>query len=370
MRITEEEEKRVRNAVSETLKYNSKYKYDYINNKFVGLMNVFVEDLKKQKGGLEELDDKFKRPDLLNKVKPKNVKLDFKEKLVPYMSSFVYYLKEGSNEINIYNMKASKAIKLFAEKNKFLKHSDSVQIDTRLYYSGGGVYEKMTFEYDYILNGNTPERKCDMNYGKNLHKLLPISRHKIMSIGGQGADGSLDICELFDIPENIWKLMPCLNERKYGIAPCCFNSTFIYIFGGFTVDDGIEKFLSTIEMLNYKESGARWNVVKIKGEGIKGKIDMSAIQISKEQILIFGGYDGEFKVNAFLYNPEDGLIRETSQMVEGESFNARKPIIFKDKVYIIGYKNKGVNVYDIRTTKWELVKANIWLPKIIEDFAD
>eukprot|EP00826_Nyctotherus_ovalis_P014810 TRINITY_DN1415_c0_g2_i4.p1 TRINITY_DN1415_c0_g2~~TRINITY_DN1415_c0_g2_i4.p1 ORF type:complete len:565 (+),score=146.74 TRINITY_DN1415_c0_g2_i4:58-1695(+) len=365
MRISEEEEKKARNEASEALKRNSKYKYDYLNNKFMGLMNVFIQDLKKQKGGLEELDDKFKRPDLMNKVKPKNVKLDYKAKLAPHISSFVYYLKEGGNEVNIYNMKAEKGIKLFVDKNKFLKHCDSVQIDTKIYYSGGGVYEKITFEYDYVLNGNTSERKCDMNFGKNLHKLLAISKYKIVSIGGQGPDGALDICELFDIAENIWKLMPCLNEKKYGIAPCCFQSHLIYVFGGFTVDDGIEKFLNTIELLNYKEPQGNWKVINIKGKGIRGRIDMSAISISKEQVLIFGGYDGDFKANAFLFTPETTSIAETGQMVEGESFNARKPIWFKEKVYVVGYRSKHVHVYDARTTKWDLVKADSWLPKVV-----
>jgi len=363
-----QKEEEANDAVKDTLnssKKNSKYRYDALNNKLMGLIATFIENLKKRKGGLEDLEEKYKRPDYKKVVKFKDVRTEFKEKIIPHISPYTYYLKENSNELNIYNMRTEKGTRLRPENIKFLKFSDTVQIGTKIYTAGGGVFEKTVFEYDYILYGNNVERKSDMNVGKNLHKLLPINKYTILSIGGQCPDGPMDFCEMFDIPENLWKLLPNINEKKYGVAPCCFEQRHVYIFGGFTIDEGIEKFLSTIEYLDYKSEVQKWEIIKVNGiNTLKPRIDMAAIQINKTQILVFGGYNGEFREFSNIFTPGDKSIIETEAMTKGEAFNARKPVIHNDKVYIIGYKQKDIHIFDTKVSKWSIVTSENWLNRL------
>ena len=85
--------------------------------------------------------------------------------------------------------------------------------------------------------------------------------------------------------------------------------------------------------MDYKDFNADWSIIKVKQDKLKPRIDMAAIEITPSTILIFGGYDGDFNGESFIYNTETKNFKPTTQMEEGESFNARKPIIYKDKVY-------------------------------------
>ncbi len=354
--------------IAETSKRTSKYKYDQLNNKFMGLMATFIEDLRKKKGGLEELDDKYKRPDAKNIAKYKDVRKDYKEKLLPYISPFAYYLKESTNEVVMYNIKADRGLRLKIDNWKFLKYMDSTMVGTTIYFSGGGLYEKSTFEYDYVLNCNRAERKSDMNVGRNLHKLIPIGRYRLLSICGQGPDGPLDVCETFEIPENIWKFAPTTNERKYGVAPMCFDCRYVYIFGGFTIQDGVDRFLSSIEVLDLKPVPQAWKILQLAAaQVLRPCMDMAAVQVSKTQILVFGGYDGEFKKSAWLFAPQEGSLTAAADMEAGESFNARKPVTFAGQAFVVGYHHKDVHMFDVKEGKWKVVQAEGWLIRALSN---
>lgn len=84
----------------------------------------------------------------------------------------------------MYNVKKSKGMRIEIPYLKLPKFFDTAQIGTKLYYSGGELFEKKFYEYDFILHCNSVERKGDMNIGKKLHKLLPINYLKICSLGG------------------------------------------------------------------------------------------------------------------------------------------------------------------------------------------
>ncbi len=364
-RVPETVETQLRKDIEETALRTSKYKYDQLNNKFMGLTATFIENLRKRKGGLEDLDDKYRRPDAFKVARFKDVRKDYKEKLVPHVSPYSYCLKESTNELLVYNAKVSQSLRIKIGDWKPLRYMDSAQVGTTIYFSGGGAFEKFTYAYDYILNGNSVERKCDMNFGKKLHKLLPITKYRLMSICGDGPDGPLDVCEIFDIPENVWKFGPATNERKYAIAPVCFSSRFVYIFGGYTIRDGVDRFLSTVEMLDTKTSPQQWKMVQVPaGQGPKPCMDMAAVQISRTQILLFGGYDGTFKTSAWLFAPQSGSLVPTGDMCAGESFNARKPVIFAEQVCVIGYHHKNVHTYDVKTGEWKMVEAEKWIPRV------
>lgn len=361
-KINDSEETAIKKLTLDEQKSQSKYRYDSLNNKFIGLISNFTENLKKDS---QEIEEKYLKHNTINSIIIKELNKDNKkEGTNPCYSNFVYVIKEKASEILIYNAQLGKNLRVFIDNWKFLKFFDSVQIGSKIYYSGGGMYLKTTYEYNFLRNCNTFERKSDMNVGKNLHKLVAFSKCQIYSLGGKAAEGPINICEVFDLKGNIWKMLPGLNESKYGISPAVIDNRFIFIFGGYSIVEGEEKYLSTIEKLDTQGKIPVWERILAKNlELIKPLFDMASIPIAKNKIILFGGYDGTFHNTCYEFNTDDNSFEKKTEMTQEDSFHGSKPVLCNNQVWIIGHRHKDIHVFDLKSAKWKLIAEESWIPQ-------
>ncbi len=342
-------------AGSDVMKEIAKCEYDYKANRLVQFLSAQSDRLREMGGSVSDSHTVAKEESQLSPAP---------------QSPFVYFLKENANEILVYNLELRKSVRILVDGWKAAKHMDSVAVGSRIYCSGGGMYQKATFDYEYVATANTMRGRADMLVGKTLHKLVVcVSDGKcgIYSVCGQGPNGLLNICERYDIRSDSWSLCPSLNEAKYGVSAVAFNSRVIYCFGGLgATADGVEKFLSTIECLDTTKADT-WHIVEIAGVDCYGPaLDMAAVQVSKTQIVIFGGFSGDFSYKSAVFDVTTGDMGAMPSLVLGESFHGSRPTMFSGKLCAIGYRRKDLHVLDLRPggtkkRRWELVKAEEWM---------
>ena len=122
---------------------------------------------------------------------------------------------------------------------------DSVQINSQIYFSGGGIPEtkiqsekvfNITMRLDIILDETDPEvtRLDNMCVERANHSLVAIKENLIYAIGGCNREGQLSSCEVYDIKANKWQICASLSESKMWVIVCPFNDRYLYAFGGST----------------------------------------------------------------------------------------------------------------------------------------
>lgn len=79
-------------------------------------------------------------------------------------------------------------------------------------------------------------------------------------------------------------------------ACCAFAGRYVYVFGGLEHDDnGLHIVSLGLFQERYDEMVGQWEIVKpgyeVKGQQLMQVSTAAAVQITKNQILVFGGYD-------------------------------------------------------------------------------
>eukprot|EP01022_Parablepharisma_sp_SALTPOND_P016911 TRINITY_DN2590_c0_g1_i1.p1 TRINITY_DN2590_c0_g1~~TRINITY_DN2590_c0_g1_i1.p1 ORF type:complete len:583 (+),score=20.74 TRINITY_DN2590_c0_g1_i1:92-1750(+) len=224
--------------------------------------------------------------------------------------------------------------------------------DSILYITGGWLADKYRGDtYEYSLSRGKITKKASMKVPRRSHAgtfcKMPIV------CGGENSEGHLNACEMFDYSKNVWLALPPLNEKKSYCSATNLGDTRIYVFGGYTYVNGVQKKFDTIEFLDFLEEPIVWKVLKlVKKSPWTARQDAGCIQISDEEILIFGGYDGNSKKDSMILNTDTGIMEQTGSLPSEDRFYQRNPKTIKEKVFAMGGTVGNLWVFDIKTHKW------------------
>ncbi len=154
-----------------------------------------------------------------------------------------------------------------------------LQMGKRIFISGGfnplaNTLQEFTEETQSLVI------KKQMNYAKYCHTVVAISETQFMTIGGSNSS-NLSYCEEYSIPDNTWKLIPPLNQARYGAA-ATLSGAYLYVIGG---NGGG----NVIERIDMKEKKV-WDKVALSGAAEVPLRDYSAaFSISTDEIMFFVG---------------------------------------------------------------------------------
>jgi len=223
--------------------------------------------------------------------------------------------------------------------------------ESTLYITGGWLANKYRGNtYEYNLAAGKVVKKARMKVPRRSH--VGVFCKKPIVCGGENSEGHLNSCEQFDILKNEWIQIPSLNEKKSYSSAVSLNEETVYVFGGYTYIQGIQKMFDTIECLKVEELG-QWEVVKlVKKEGWGARQDIGAVQIGTNKILIFGGYADTLKKDSTIFDTETKTIEPTASLIEGDRFYQRTGKVINDSVYAMGGNAENIWVFDIKTKKW------------------
>ena len=119
-------------------------------------------------------------------------------------------------------------------------------------------------------------------------------------------------CEEYDIEADAWQELPYLNVGRYYHSAAVFFNKFVYVFGG--ISQKISgKYLNTVEFLNLEKKNC-WDIISFQDNEFPKRQGCGAMQLDDYQILIFGGYSGDFLKDSYLFNVNTKLMTKTMDM--------------------------------------------------------
>ena len=123
---------------------------------------------------------------------------------------------------------------------------------------------------------------------------------QIFIVGGKINDSeATKHCERYIVAANQWKRLPEMKEAKISVSLCFFNNGgTLYAFGGMT-QTGTSQLQPTRSIERLSKGQNQWQLLDLKMPA--QTFDMGVLQISNEDILVFGGFDGGAKKEAYKY---------------------------------------------------------------------
>lgn len=201
---------------------------------------------------------------------------------------------------------------------------------------------------------NVIERR-HMIYARHNHVLLSV-QDRAVAIGGYNRGSTaLKKCERFDLENNMWTELPELNEERNFLSACAVGDRFIYVFGGTQLAERDRA--ETYETLD-TEQPSSWTLLQIStSEGPCQSVirfGVGSVQMSKSEILIFGGLNENQYFNAsYILNTETGILANTGSVLKvKDAFYQRQPAVAGNSIFCFGYWSKCVHCFNIETFEW------------------
>ena len=280
----------------------------------------------------------------------------------------LFWFDSGTENLYIYNIKSRRSER--RNINLEIPHLFSaVQMSSETFISGGYLgsfpnWRCLKSTYKYKEERSTISQMSDMILEKGSHKLVGVELPYITyiySLGGYYNSKFLSLCERYSVESNRWTKMPSLSQKKAGVGACCFNNERIYAFGGHM---GNSNFSGVIECLdiNKGEEGV-WEIINlVHNKGWRKRRNPGVIQINGECILVFGGVDGAYKSDSYIFNVNTKSVSKLNSLLRAaDSFNERNaPLIFDNLVYVFGFRNSDIHLFHLQKYKWTFIKRHHW----------
>lgn len=246
--------------------------------------------------------------------------------------------------------------------------SASIYVNSRFFVCGGRsdsakIQYCSTFELDMSLN--RLNKAADMLTEKRNHSLASLENSSFYSICGYNEEsGYLSNCEKYIIEEDKWITMPPTKEKRQDPTPCPVSNCKIYIIGGVITNEDEWTYLPGIEMLNTNELELGWKQIMLKDSKVwTARVYSGATQTSKNQILIFGGYNGTHLDQCFELDLENHTISLLkTKLVRPSCFISRNslPISYNSRIYANSTNGLEMHELDLTQSMWTLVsKENV-----------
>ena len=261
---------------------------------------------------------------------------DLKIKVDEDNESNIAKVIEGTNQIYIYDKKATKMIRktLKLTKNpfgysKFPLGCRSILIGDKLYITGGRTEnEEFPNVIIYDRKNDSVKRIMDLNHSRSYHSIVFNEIFEtIMVIGGENCD----TVEIFDPLTNRWQVLPPLN------VPRC-NPLFFFDEprGNMYVLFGIEgnfinsNYIDSVEVLDLTNIRGGWTKINYQNKAnMDLKCYLNIYKLNEEMFLIYGGMEGRVsKRNVCLFNTSKNEVtkigKEVLEQIRKEAKNSRK----------------------------------------------
>ncbi len=246
--------------------------------------------------------------------------------------------------------------------NVFPYSFDYIEVENRVFISGGETTPNDVLKTTYELDEQQGIllKKARMNVEKKWHTLCEFSHNSFYSIGGYNTFGALSTTEKYDMENNVWALKPSLREAKYYCGAAAINERYVYSFGGFSNETDTGQ----IERLDDQDAEVGWTVVTLANDSVwSARRNAGCYPISDREILVFGGADGSWRSEVFIFNTANRTLYYHNSLLRGEKFYRSKPKKIESVLYIIGYHFADLHGYNLVTRTWNMKAKELWMPK-------
>ena len=202
--------------------------------------------------------------------------------------------------------------RFFIDKSNFAKEIVSIHDITDLnhkniLYMILGKLNNKLFYYNYQINSVL--FGCTTLFSHNYGSMVYCPNNNSIYLLGGNQQKNCEICDIKDLKNLSWKILPQLNEERQEFGTLCFNND-LYVFFGFNSIKN--RHCTTIERLNV-ENPLKFEVIYSNKE-----IKISSLGCCKfkknegsEEIMLLGGFNGKkFLDSTLIFMIKEVKIRE------------------------------------------------------------
>ena len=78
-----------------------------------------------------------------------------------------------------------------------------------------------------------------------------------------------------------------------------------------------------------------WNLINIPADKFPARQGLGVAQMNREELLIFGGFNGKFMKDTHIFNPVDNSMRVAENQASVELFSFQMPTVFDESKGIV-----------------------------------
>lgn len=119
--------------------------------------------------------------------------------------------------------------------------------------------------------------------------------------------------EHYNIDLDLWFSQPALNFGRYYHSSCTLQDRWIYVFAG--IQSTTKKYFNSIERFDSQAKNAEkaWNVIDVPIETFPARQGVGSAQISNNEILVFGGFGGEYLKDCYVFKHNEGVMLKSDK---------------------------------------------------------
>lgn len=216
-----------------------------------------------------------------------------------------------------------------------------------------------------VLNNGTSRFDClskdSLKLPRHGHAICCLNDKFLIVTGSRlEKDGACRSVESYNIDVDLWFDMPMLNQGRYYHSSCGFNDQWVYVFCGISISS--KKYFNSIERLDTKAVGSNkvWQEMQLTNDSPNFTVRQGcgSSQINNNEILVFGGFGGEFLKDCHLVRHSDFKLSKFPREPPMKIFAFQMPTLYdlqSGNMLTADWQSKRVLRFD-NQQKWYVVK--------------
>lgn len=166
----------------------------------------------------------------------------------------------------------------------------------------------------------------DMKYARHGHSVCCLNDKFLIVTGSRcEEDDAFKRCEQYNIDLDLWFEIPNLNVGRHYHSSCTYNERFVFIFCG--IAQSGKKYCNSIEKYDSMHRSDSWVVINVPASQFAERQGAGVVQITQDEIVIFGGFSGRFLRDCSIYNAQSNAMRKATIQPDMDLFAFQMPTV-------------------------------------------
>ena len=226
----------------------------------------------------------------------------------------IYIFQKDSRSVSIFSPQTGKIVQKYVEyRGNFPHNFQMIQVgtqDPRVYMIGGGEYKSLPDSMfqcnELVAKSNSNQfslqfvQKKNMRYARHGHSCCAIQNRFILVTGSRKeVNLAAHRVEIYDTENDEWLELSKINDGRHYHSSCTVDNNYVFIFGG--IENSNKKYSNSIERLHlsFQNFNNPWEKIQMPQQNpifspISARQGAGMCQLSHDEIMIVGGFNGQF----------------------------------------------------------------------------
>jgi len=283
----------------------------------------------------------------------------------------IFKLDSDNSNIYLFDKDRLQGSRIQIKNGIVASESAMILLQSKILLCGGsdGYSNQTASAYMIDLQTNSANTLQNMLIPTRSHTLGKAIDSEIYSIGGySNPQRYLNSVEKYSTNTGNWTMMPSINFPRQDVSVCCANVQYLFCFGGSYTESSNWNFVNMIEQFNTLAESQGWQVFQLySNNGWTHRVYAGSKQLSQTEILIFGGYDGNYLDDVLSFNFVEKKIANTGVKLRRASSFIQRNISIVDLdnwIYAPGFPKLDIHRYSMAGNVFEFLEEANWINSV------